>query len=143
MLFQRINRTDAEKIFMIVQNVSGSTATQGYNVVLDVSASVDGVRVPQASSTDRPAYSGCADSDIADDAYGLVQVYGYRTDLFIYSSAGSSVAGDNLTVVADKWGVTPVVSDGVDKAWGFLCEAVSASSSSQYHLTAKSFIRAL
>ena len=143
MLFQRINRTDAEKIFMIVQNVSGSTATQGYNVVLDVSASVDGVRVTQASSTDLQAYIGCADSDIADDAYGLVQVYGYRTDLFIYSSAGSSVAGDNLTVVADKWGVTPVVSDGVAKAWGFRCAAGSASSSSPCHLTAKSFIRAL
>ena len=130
MLFQRINRTDAEKVFMIVQNVSGSTATQGYNVVLDVSGDVDGVRVTQASATDLQAYIGAADSDIADNAFGLVQVYGYRTDLFIYSSA-------------DKWGLTPVTGDGVDKAWGFLCEAVSASSSSQYHLTAKAFIRAL
>ena len=143
MLFQRINRTDAEKVFMIVQNVSGSTATQGYGLVLDVSANVDGVRVTQASATDLQAFIGAADSDIADNAFGLVQVYGYRTDLFIYSSAGSSVAGDNLTVVADKWGLTPVTGDGVDKAWGFLCEAVSASSSSQYHLTAKAFIRAL
>ena len=143
MLFQRINRTDAEKVFMIVQNVSGSTATQGYNVVLDVSGSVDGVRVTQASSTDLQAYIGCADTDIANNAYGLVQVYGYREDLFIYSSVGSSVAGDELTVTADKWGLTPQASSGDAKSFGFICEAISASSSSQYHLTAKSFIRAL
>ena len=143
MLFQRINRSQAETIFMVVQNQSGSTVTQGYNVVLDVSSDVDGVRVTQASATDLQAYIGAADSDISDGDYGLVQVFGYRTDLFIYSSAGSSVAGDNLTVVADKWGVTPVTGDGVDKAWGFLCEAIAASSSSQYHTTAKAFIRAL
>ena len=99
MLFQRINRTDAEKVFMIVQNVSGSTATQGYNVVLDVGANTDGVRVTQASSTDLQAYIGA--------------------------------------------GVTPQATSGDAKSFGFLCEAISASSSSQYNLTAKAFIRAL
>ena len=45
MLFKRISRTDAETIFIIVQNVSGSTLTAGYGCVFDTSASVDGVRV--------------------------------------------------------------------------------------------------
>ena len=143
MLFQRINRTDAEKVFMIVQNVSGSTATQGYNVVLDVGANTDGVRVTQASSTDLQAYIGAADKDIANNAFGLVQVYGFRTDLFIHSSVGSSVAGDELTITADQWGVTPQATSGDAKSFGFLCEAISASSSSQYNSTAKAFIRAL
>jgi len=145
MLFQRINRNDAEKVFLEVQNVSGSTATAGYALVLDVGANVDGVRVTQASATDVQAFVGVANADIANNAYGLVQCYGYRSSVRIYSSAGSSVAGDDLTVVAGAahWGLTPVTGQGVNKAFGFLCEAISASSSSQYATTAKGFIRAL
>jgi hypothetical protein len=144
MLFQRINRTDAEKIFIICQNVSGSTMTAGYSAVFDVGASVDGVRVTQASSTDLQAFAGVADEDVANNAYGKFQVYGYRSSAYIYSSAGDSVAGDILQTTASQWGLTPAATSASAKAFGFLCEAVSSSSgSSQYHLTAKIFIRAL
>jgi hypothetical protein len=143
MLFKRISRDNAEVAYVVVKNVSGSTMTAGYSGVFDVGASTDGVRVTQASSTDLQAYAGVADSDIANNAYGLVQVYGYRSSLYIYSSTGSSVAGDELTVVANEWGLTPQATSGDAKSFGFLCEAVSASSSSQYHTTAKGFIRAL
>jgi hypothetical protein len=68
MLFKRISRTDAEKIYIVVQNVSGSTVTAGYHVVFDVSTTGDGIRVTQASSFDLQAYAGCADADIVDDA---------------------------------------------------------------------------
>jgi hypothetical protein len=143
MQFQRINRSDAEKVFIICQNVSGSTMTAGYSCVFDTGASVDGVRVTKASSTDVGAFAGVADADIANNAYGKVQIYGYRSSAYIYSSAGDSVTGDGLSCVAD-WGLTPVASSGSAKAFGFLCEAVSSSAaSSQYHLTAKVFIRAL
>lgn len=143
MLFKRISRSDAETVFVIVKNVSGSTITAGYSAVFDVGANVDGVRVTQASSTDLQAYAGVADADIADSAYGRIQVYGYRSSVYIYASTGSSVSGDNLVVVADQWGVTPATVLGTQKAFGFLCAAVSASSSSQYNTTAKAFIRAL
>lgn len=139
---QRINRSDAEKVLMVCQNVCGSTVTAGYAVVFDTGASVDGVRVTKASSTDLQAFAGIADADIANNAYGLIQVYGYRSSVYIYSSTGSSATGDNLVAVAD-WGMTPATGIGTSKAFGFLCEAVTASSSSQYHLTAKAFIRAL
>ncbi len=143
MLFKRISRSNPEVAYVVVQNVSGSTATAGYSVVFDVGASVNGVRVTQASSTDLQAYAGVADADIANNDYGLAQVYGYRASAYIYSSAGSSVAGDNLNVVADEWGVTPATVLGTAKSFGFLCEAIAASSSSQYHTTAKVFLRAL
>ena len=58
MLFKRISRTAAETVFAVVKNVSGSTMTAGYSGVFDVGASVDGVRVTQASSTDLQAYAG-------------------------------------------------------------------------------------
>ena len=145
MLFKRVGRTAAETAFIVVQNVSGSTATAGYALVFDVGASVDGVRVTQASSTDVQAFAGVADADIANNAYGLCQVYGYRSSVRIFASTGSSVAGDNLTVVTGSthWGMTPATTSGTAKAFGFLCEAVAASSSSQFATTAKGFIRAL
>ena len=144
MLFKRVSRTQAETVFIVAKNVSGSTITAGYSCVFDVGASVDGVRVSQADSTDLQAYAGVADADIANNAFGLIQVYGYRATTYLYSSSGSSQTGDNLTVVQNEWGLTPATSLGTSKTFGFLCEAVTASAaSSQYHLNAKAFIRAL
>jgi hypothetical protein len=143
MLFKRVSRSNPEVVYIVVQNVSGSTATAGYSVVFDVGANVNGVRVTQASTADLQAYAGVADSDIANNDYGLVQVYGYRSSAYIYSSTGSSASGDNLTVVNAEWGLTPAASVGTSKAFGFLCQAITASSSSQYHTTAKVFVRAL
>jgi len=143
MLFKRVSRAAAEQVFIVVQNVCGSTITAGYACVFDCGASVNGVRVTKPETTDMQAFAGVADADIADSAYGLVQVYGYRSSVYIYSSTGSSVTGDNLTVVGDQWGLTPATSLGSSKAFGFLCEAITASTSSQYNLTAKAFIRAL
>lgn len=143
MLFKRISRQNAETVFVVVQNVSGSTATGGYGVCFDTGASVNGVRVTKCETTDMQAFAGVVDRDIANNAYGLVQAYGYRASMSIYASTGSSVTGDNLTVVGDQWGLTPATSVGTSKAFGFLCEAVAASSSSQYNTTAKAFIRAL
>ncbi len=143
MLFKRASRTAPEVAYAVVQNVSGSTMTAGYAAAFDVGASVDGVRVSRPGSERLQTFAGVADADIADDAYGLVQVYGYRASAQIYSSTGSSAAGDNLTVTASQWGLTPAAGAGASKAFGFLCEAVAASSSSQYNTTAKVFIRAL
>lgn len=143
MLFKRISRSDAETIFIVVKNVSGSTITAGYSCVFDCGASVDGVRVTKPETTDMQAFAGVADADIANNAYGLIQVYGYRATVYIYSSTGSSVTGDNLTVIGDEWGLTPAASVGTSKAFAFVCEAVALSTSSQYHVNKKAFIRAL
>jgi hypothetical protein len=143
MMFKRINRTLAETVFMVVKNVSGSTITAGYSCVFDVGSSVDGVRVTQASSTDLQAFAGIADEDIVDSGYGRIQVYGYRSSARIYSSQGVMAAGDNLVPAASQWGLTPATGVGTAKAFGFLCEAIAASSSSSYLTTAKVFVRAL
>lgn len=143
MIFKRIARTSPEQIFVVVKNVSGSTVTSGYWVAWDVSATVDGVNVSQIGSACMQACAGCADADIANGAYGLIQVYGYRSSAQIYSSTGSSASGDNLVAVASQWGVTPATTLGTSKAFGFLCAAVTGSTSSQYNTTAKVFVRCL
>ena len=143
MLFKRVSRSNPEVVYIVVQNVSGSTITAGYSAAFDTGASADGVRVSQVGTDRLQAFAGVADSDIANNAYGLVQVYGYRASALINSSTGTSATGDSLTTVASQWGLTPAASAGTSKAFGFLCEAVSASTSSPYQTTAKVFIRAL
>ena len=147
MLFKRISRASAETIFCVVKNVSGSTATAGYHVVWDVAANVDGVRVTQATTGDLNAYAGIADSDIADGDFGLIQVYGYRSSAYIYTSAGTSTAGTTYNVITGEWGVTPTAATASPanlKAFGFMCATVvSSATTSQYHTTAAVFVRAL
>ena len=143
MLFKRVSRAAAEQVFVVVKNVSGSTMTAGYSCVFDVGASVDGVRVTQATTTDVQAFAGVADADIANGDYGLIQVYGYRASTLIYSSTGSSATGDNLTCVGGKWGLTPATTVGTSKAFGFLCAAITGSTSSQFNSSVAAFIRAL
>lgn len=144
MLFKRISRSTPEQVFVVAKNVSGSTMTAGYSCVWDVSATVDGVNVTIANTADLGCFAGVADSNIANNAYGLIQVYGYRATTYVYSSTGSSAAGEGLNTVNGEWGLTPsAASSASAKSFAFLCEAVAGSSSSRYHLNAKAFIRAL
>ena len=147
MLFKRISRSTAETVFIVVQNVSGSTVTAGYSVVFDVGTSVNGVRVTQGSAADLGAYAGVADADIADDAYGLVQVYGYRSAVYCLTIADSSTysAGSGLDPVAAVWSLSPSAVAAGDKQFAFLAEAItdSTDTSSAYSANFKGFIRAL
>ena len=87
MLFQRINRSDPEKIFVVVKN-SWSTAslTNGQVVDWDFTTDKDGVGVSKptapAAYTTGPAgfaTAGVAAETIAAGSYGLIQVYGYHS----------------------------------------------------------------
>ncbi len=147
MLFKRISRSNAETVFIVAKNVSGSTITAGYSCVFDTGGSVDGVRVTQASTTDLSAYAGVADNDIANSAYGLVQVYGYRSAVFVKRSDNSAViaVGAGLIPVGNEWGLLHQTTSGTAKSFAFLCEAIadSTNSSSAYEANFKGFIRAL
>jgi hypothetical protein len=144
MLFKRISRSQPEVAYVVVKNVSGGTITAGYSVVWDISATTDGVNVTQPATASLGCFAGVADSNIASNAYGLIQVYGYRASTYVYSSTGSSAAGEGLNTVNAEWGLTPsAASSASAKSFAFLCEAVTGSSSSRYHLNAKAFIRAL
>lgn len=108
---------------------------------------MDGVRVTQASGIDLGAYAGVADSDIANSAFGLVQVYGYRAAVYVKTAASSSTisAGSGLDPAADLWSLAPSTVAAGDKQFAFLCEAVtdSTDTSSAYSANFKGFIRAL
>lgn len=83
MLFQRINRSDPEKVFVVVKNsYSTASLTNGQAVTWDFITDCDGVGVtmPNARATNAGfAFAGIAAETIAAGAYGLIQVYGYHS----------------------------------------------------------------
>ncbi len=103
MLFKRLNRTDAERVFVVMQaNASGIAADDVVQLEL-TAASVDGVKVIQPASANLLATVGVADAAIASGAYGLVQVYGYRSTSRIGPTDSTQTSlGQALTPVAGQ-----------------------------------------
>jgi len=91
MLFQRVNRTDAEKVFVVVYNASGGAFTTGQVLAWDCGTSADGIRVTTPATATLSAFAGLASAGIANGAYGLAQVYGY--------TASASVKPDITTAL--------------------------------------------
>ena len=103
MLFQRINREDAERVYTIGYNISAATVTAGYAVVWDVTAP-DGVSVSQPASATLSCLVGIAATDIADDGYGKIQVYGYKASAWVYNNNTTAIsAGDILIPMNAAW----------------------------------------
>lgn len=145
MLFKRISRTGAETVFAVVKNVSGGTLTAGYSCIWDTSTA-DGVRVTQNAAATLTLYAGVADADIANNDYGLIQIYGYRSSAYIQYSSVSIVIGDALGCgAAAGWGLERKAAGGTGSALGFAVAmgAVASSTAVAHYTTAKVFIRAM
>lgn len=97
MLFQRINRSDPEKIFMVFYNsYSTASLTNGQPVIIDYATDANGVSVTKpTASTDAHAgfaSAGIVAETIAFGSYGLVQVYGYHSAVRARSLTGGTPA---------------------------------------------------
>ena len=97
MIFQRVNRSNPEKIFVVVYNSYSTAAiTVGQGVIWDFATDADGVSVtrPTARATNAgfAAAGVVADASIAAGAYGLVQVYGYHSAVRVRTVTGGSPA---------------------------------------------------
>jgi hypothetical protein len=113
LMFQRINRSDAEQIFAAVYNVTGATQTAGYALVLDTST-FDGLRVTKPATATLSLFMGVANKDIADSSYGIAQIYGYRASAFVTNDTSQAIAaGDILIPVnAQSYLTRSAASDG-------------------------------
>jgi len=142
MLFQRVNREDAERVFIIGYNVSAATITAGYAAQYDTSTA-DGVRVTKPATATLGLFIGVANKDIADSAYGLFQAYGYRASAYITNDTSQAVAaGDILLPVNAQWYLDRSgASDGIS---GFVHAGQSfATATTPAAANKKVFIRAL
>jgi hypothetical protein len=148
MIFQRVNRTDPERVFVVMRNNEGASMPKDSACGLELaSASVDGVRVRQLDTALAHTFVGIVDAAIADGAYGLIQVYGYRSTSLILTTNTSITTGVCLVpVVAQDYLVSSatVLTSTADYTRSpivaFLCESITTSTST---VSRKIFIRAM
>lgn len=143
MLYQRINRTDAEKVFLITQNVLGSTQSSGIATVWDIGASVDGIRASQAATATLSLLVGATAETISNSSYGKVQVYGLNTAVYVTNDTSQAIAaGDILIPVnAQNHFARSAASDGKT---GFVYAAQAfATATTPAAATGKVFLRCL
>ncbi len=94
---QQLNRSDAEKVFISCRNITGATVSAGVPVEWDVETVTDGNSVTLAKSGSLTAlFAGITDASMVDDAYGLVQCYGYRTSAYASPASAGCAPGVNL-----------------------------------------------
>jgi hypothetical protein len=101
MLFQQLNRSDAEKVYVICKNVSGATASAHYPVFYDTAHTQgnDGHAISGARTNQKFMFAGIPEAAIADGAHGLVQVYGKGSAYVLVTAA--LAAGDQV-IAADS-----------------------------------------
>lgn len=100
MQIQQVNRVDAEKVFILIKNVDGGgSITTGMGAQLtQLAASFDGISSVRSVAAAYNGFMGVAVQDIAINAFGLVQNWGYCSSVQI-SGVGTSItvtAGDYL-----------------------------------------------
>jgi len=140
MLFQRVNRTDAEKVFGIYTSAAACAADQP--VSLDVTTNVDGYHIISTLAANLDCVIGVADAAFTAGAVGLVQVYGYRGTSKCLITDTTYAAGVKMVPVdAKSYLAYAAAADGRD---GFFAVMASLTSSSASRTaSAKIFIRCL
>ena len=94
MIFERVNRSDPEKVFIAVFNSFSVALTNGQAVIWDFPTDADGVGVtrPTARATNAGvAIAGVAIETIGISEYGLIQVYGYHAAVRMRTMTSNTV----------------------------------------------------
>jgi hypothetical protein len=97
MQIQQLNRTDAEKVFVVITNVDADTITTGMGVRYVGGAAAEVVStnganaVKIAADTAMPQFAGIAGQDIASNGAGLVQAFGYVDSILLSAEADKTV----------------------------------------------------
>jgi len=139
MITQRINRTDAEKVLMIVDNGEGATLPIDAAVVWETGTDANGLLVQQADASLGHILVGLMDASMASvtGSYTLCQIYGYRSSSIVFQTDTSqaaglpligSTAGNNLQTVATTTASTAAVTQQHIKV--ALAASVASSSAS-------------
>lgn len=127
MIFMKINRTNAERVFGVYTNAEGSTIPADAVCQLDISTDVDGNRIVQPNTNELDAVIGVAHASIATSGVGLVQIYGYRATSKVFRTDTSQAAGLKMVPVAGQDYLASVAAgDGRDGLF-VLVQSISTS----------------
>lgn len=104
MLNLKLNRTNAEKVFVCARNVSGATLSAGAAAFWDATEAAAGTNgISGAVTGKKHLFAGAVVNALADSSYGLVQTYGPGSIYMVLSDTGASaVPGDQLIAVTSQ-----------------------------------------
>lgn len=141
MLLQQLNRTDAEKVFVIGQNVSSATLPGNGPVCWEgviASTVSQGNAFMSPITSNLSLFAGILDADVASGGFGLIQAYGARASIAAFiSNVSHSCAGYVLGPIA---GNGSMQSQGKSFQFGPVVVFDNAASGEVY---LRGFIRAL
>ncbi len=115
MLIQQINRTDAEKVFLVVKNGFATTLTTGYVACFDLKNDSTGATVSQPQTGTNSAWyaiAGVAAEDIPTAGYGKVCAYGVA-DTYCSTESSANADVEVGQVVGIKTATFYLVSTGL------------------------------
>lgn len=147
---QTINYNDAEKVFVLATNTSGTTLSQYAAVFWDATSAINGENgVSGAVTGKKHLFAGSLTVALNSNKKGLVQTYGPGSIYMVLSDTGASaVPGDQLiavtsaTYLVDFSGTSLVPTAGEN--YVTLLDFYSAAASGNSAPLAKSvFIRAM
>lgn len=122
MIFQRLNRDQAEKFLGVCKNQDGATINENIPVCFTTTASSNaGYEVVTPAAANLFTFAGVADEDISDAGIGLYQCYGYRDSVRIFAhgtsvtiaagvAMGPAAGSDGVSSTGHKETYGPVVS---------------------------------
>ena len=149
MISQRINRTNAEKVFVIVRNDSSASIGKGYPIVFKFDATRDGLDITDVKSGTavlNHMLAGLLDTTLAAAGYGLAQCYGVRDDapmLKCGTATNKNAAVGDALVLHTANSILSGVAAGAVSAYlaGIVMGETMASSASTATTTATVFLR--
>ena len=105
MIFMQSARTSAENVFIVCRNITGATISDGVPVEWDIVTATDGNAVTACKSGTGSLsglFAGITDASMADSAYGLVQVYGFRTSAYVSGDSAGNAIGAFLKPIGPQ-----------------------------------------
>lgn len=147
MIFQQLNRSDPEKIYVIGKSESAATV-KNQLVCWDMTG-ITANEIAIASTGILGLVAGVLPAAIASGEFGLVQGFGYYPTALItmHTSASTDLAAGCALYAADaqkafEWAADPSVDDGTAKRLAYTLEAVTFVTTVTYEQH-KVFLRCL
>ena len=149
MQIQRVLRTDPEKVYLTIKNVSGATLTTGMGAryvggAVGEIVSTDGVQAVGATLAGAETFCGIAVEDIADNGYGRVQVWGYCDSILLSQEADKTI-GPSILVPGNGVGmfISIAARQNISTSLYKFVVALNTTNISGGLNYAKAFVRAL
>lgn len=145
MLFQQLNRSDAEKVFIIGKNTSGSTVSAGAPLYFETDAVTDGNSVSAVNGILEGLgnFAGINHASLANNSYGLIQCFGFRQSAYVSAASAGCAIGIPFLPVASQLYLTDSTSSGNPKAQITLFETIAAAAGNSAVLQWNVMIKAM